>query len=90
MAVTTTAQATPTGRLAELLTAIREQRGHWTTSRVFRFYRGLPSLADMGPGQVRIVARGDLRDLAAWGWLIAHDNTGRREYSLNTRKDATR
>jgi len=79
--------AGPTGRLAALLDAIRAQGGRWTTNRAFAVYRRHPALAGMPLGKVRVVARGDLRDLAAWGWLVAHDDTGRREYSLNTRKD---
>jgi hypothetical protein len=85
--MTTVTSAGPTGRLAYLLDAIRVQGGRWTTSKAFNAYRSLPQLAAMGPGQIRIAARGDLRDLAAWGWLTAHDDAGRREYSLNTRKD---
>lgn len=80
--------AGPTGRLAYLLDTIRAQGGRWTTSRAFRAYRHHPALTGMPLGQIRAVARGDLRDLAAWGWLVAHDDTGRREYTLNPRKDA--
>ncbi|MFD8234061.1 hypothetical protein ACFV20_19535 [Streptomyces sp. NPDC059696] len=93
MTVTTDAGATtapaaePTGRPARLINAIRAQGGRWTTNRAFKTYRHLPALAGMPLGQIRVVARGDLRDLAAWGWLVAHDDTGRREYSLNHRKD---
>jgi hypothetical protein len=85
--VTATVHAGPTGRLADLLAVIRAQGGRWTTSRAFKAYRTLPALAGMPLGQIRTVARGDLRDLAAWGWLVAHDDTGRREYTLNSRKD---
>lgn len=82
--MTETIVAGPTGRLAELLNVIRAQGGRWTPNRAFKVYRTLPALAGMPLGRVRTVARGDLRDLAAWGWLVAHDETGRREYSLNS------
>ncbi|MET8766377.1 hypothetical protein [Streptomyces sp. NPDC004658] len=85
--MSTAAPAAPTGRLADLLTVIRRHGGRWTTNRAFAAYRHHPALTGMPLGKVRTVARGDLRDLAAWGWLVAHDDTGRREYSLNTRKD---
>lgn len=86
-AATQAPAAGPTGRLAHLLAQIRQHGGRWTTNRAFAVYRRLPALADMPLGKVRTVARGDLRDLAAWGWLVAHDDTGRREYTLDTRKD---
>lgn len=86
----TTTPAGPTGRLSDLLAAIRWTGGRWTTNKAFAVYRNLPALAGMPLGQIRTVARGDLRDLAAWGWLTAHDNTGRREYTLSTRKDHAR
>jgi hypothetical protein len=78
----------PTGRPAALLEAIRTQRGEWTTKRVLALYRRL-SLApgDMRHAHLRSVARGDLRDLAAWGWLVRHDEPSRLHYTLNSRKD---
>lgn len=77
--------AGPTGRPAALLAEIRRQRGPWNTVRVIRFYRRL-GVAVQHP-QMRAVARGDLRDLAAWGWLQLHDQPSNRHYTLNTRKD---
>lgn len=57
----------------------------WTTNKALRFYRGhVRSLAGASHGKVRAIARGDLRDLAAWGWLTAHDVASHSEYSLNT------
>jgi hypothetical protein len=82
--------AGPTGRLAELLTAIRDQGGPWTTRRVMRLYLRLASTREIPPGKLRAVARGDLRDLCAWGHLVAHDNPGRLHYTLYSRKDETR
>jgi len=59
--------------------------GSWTTNKALRFYRAhVRSLAGMSHGQVRAVARGDLRDLAAWGWLTTHNETGHHKYSLNS------
>jgi hypothetical protein len=79
--------AGPTGRVARLLDAIRTARGRWTTARAAQFYR------DCGiepPGaqwsRTRTVARGDLRDLAAWGHLIRHEEPGRTYFVLKTRK----
>lgn len=81
-------QAGPTGRVARLLDAIRTARGRWTTTRAAQFYR------DCGiepPGaqwsRTRTVARGDLRDLAAWGHLVRHEEPGRQYFTLKTRKD---
>jgi hypothetical protein len=78
----------PTGRVAQLLDAIRTGRGRWTTVRAAQFYR------DNGiepPGaqwsRTRTVARGDLRDLAVWGHLTRHEEPGRQYYTLKTRKD---
>lgn len=80
----TTSQARPTGRLAQLLEAMASDGGHWTTNKALNFYRAqVRSMASMPHGHVRGVARGDLRDLAAWGWLTAHDKPGYREYSVN-------
>lgn len=85
---TTTVPAGPTGRVGQLLDAIRTRRGRWTTQQVARFYRdNVRSLDGMPDGQVRTVARGDLRDLAAWGHLIRHEEPGRQYYLLKTRKD---
>lgn len=80
--------AGPTGRVARLLDAIRTQRGKWTTTRAARFYRD----HQLGPPrakwpQIRTVARGDLRDLAAWGHLVRHEEPGRQYYTLKSRKD---
>jgi len=76
-----------TGRLADLLAAIRRQRGRWNSTRVVRLYRRLDSTADLPDTKVRAVARGDLRDLAAWGFLVLHDEPSNRHYTLNSRKD---
>lgn len=84
----TTPAAGPTGRVAELLAEVRRQRGPWNTVRVIRFYRRLGVAVQ--PPQMRAVARGDLRDLAAWGWLQLHDQPSNRHYTLNTRKDTAR
>lgn len=70
--------AGPTGRVARLLDAIRTARGRWTTARAAQFYRD----HQLGPPrakwpQIRTVARGDLRDLAAWGHLVRHEEPGR-------------
>lgn len=78
----------PTGRVALLLDAIRTHRGRWTTTRAAQIYRD----NRLGPPnakwpQIRTVARGDLRDLAAWGHLIRHEEPGRIFYTLKTRKD---
>lgn len=89
-----TAQAGPTspaagltGRLAELLAEIEKRRGRWTTIRVVRLYHRLPSTGEIPPGHLRAVARGDLRDLAAWGHLVLRDEPSNKHYTLNTRKD---
>lgn len=78
----------PTGRVAQLLDAIRAQGGEWTTRRVLALYRRL-NLAprDMRHAHLRSVAHGDLRDLCAWGWLVCHDEPNRLFYTLNTQKD---
>ena len=83
--MTTTVQAGPTGRLAVLLNAIREQRGRWNAIRALRLYRHLN--VNVPPAQLRAIARGDLRDLAAWGWLQLHDQPSNPFYTLNSRKD---
>jgi hypothetical protein len=77
--------AGPTGRFAVLLDAIREQRGRWNAVRDLRLYRQLD--VNVPPAQLRAIARGDLRDLAAWGWLQLHDQPSNRFYTLNSRKD---
>ena len=78
-------RARPTGRLAQLLDAMATDSGPWSISRTFTFYRAhVRSLADMPHGKVRAVARGDLRDLAAWGWLTAHGDDNHSSYSLTT------
>jgi hypothetical protein len=72
----------PTGRLERLLTEIEKHGGRWDTDRAARFYRDR-NIAPPGARwqRTRAVARGDLRDLAAWGWLTAHTPT---TYSLTT------
>lgn len=83
--------AGPTGRLAHLLHAIHAQRGEWTTKRVLALYRRLRLEPDgMRHTHLRSVARGDLRDLCAWGHLVCHDEPNRLHYTLNTRKDRTK
>jgi DNA-directed RNA polymerase specialized sigma24 family protein len=78
----------PTGRVAQLLDAIRTKRGRWTTVTAFRFYRDhLRDLDNIPNTQLRAIARGDLRDLAAWGHLLRHEEPGRQYYTLKTRKD---
>lgn len=79
-----------TGRLADLYAAIRRQRGRWNATRTVRLYRRLDSTAGIPDTKVRAVARGDLRDLAAWGFLTLHDEPSNRHYTLNYRKDVTR
>jgi hypothetical protein len=80
----------PTGRVAQLLEAIRTHRGEWTTKRVQDLYRLSPLAPPNAPdGRLRHVARGDLRDLCAWGHLVLHEESGRRFYTLKFRKDAT-
>lgn len=83
----TTATAEPTGRLAELLAEIRKRRGRWNTIRVVRLYQRLASSQGIPPGRLRAVARGDLRDLHAWGHLVLHDEPSNKHYTLSTRKD---
>ncbi|MEU7381513.1 hypothetical protein AB0A91_16225 [Streptomyces sp. NPDC042207] len=83
-----TTPAGPTGRVGRLLDAIRTGRGRWTTTRAAQFYRD----ARLGPPgatwtRIRTVARGDLRDLAAWGHLLRYEEPGRQYYTLKTRKD---
>lgn len=78
----------PTGRVARLLDAIRTGRGRWTTTRAAQFYRDAriePPGAQWS--RTRTVARGDLRDLAAWGHLVRHEEPGRQYFTLKTRKD---
>lgn len=76
----------PTGRVGQLLDAIRTARGRWTTVTAFRFYRECVRSTDGIPNtQLRAVARGDLRDLAAWGHLLRHEEPGRQYYTLKTR-----
>jgi hypothetical protein len=81
----TTTLARPTGRLAQLLDAMAADDSSWSSSKAFTFYRShVRSLAGMPHGQVRAVARGDLRDLTVWGHLVEHDEPGHRSYSLTT------
>jgi hypothetical protein len=82
---TTAPAAGLTGRLAALLTVIRTQRGRWNATRVVRYYRRLDTPVDLPDTRVRAVARGDLRDLAALGWLVLHDEPSNRHYTLNNR-----
>lgn len=79
--------AGPTGRVGELLATIRRQRGRWNATRAVRLYRRLDSTAGIPDTKVRAVARGDLHDLAAWGYLTLHDEPSNRHYTLNSRKD---
>lgn len=82
------ADATP-GRVDQLLDAIRTTRGSWTTAKAYRFYRDRFRSLDHVPNtQLRAIARGDLRDLAAGGHLIRHEEPGRTYFVLKTRKDA--
>lgn len=84
---TSTPAAGLTGRVADLLHEIRRQRGRWNATRTVRLYRRLDTAADLPATKVRAVARGDLRDLAAWGYLQIHDEPSNRHYTLNHRKD---
>ncbi|MEU9597185.1 hypothetical protein AB0E06_10270 [Streptomyces sp. NPDC048109] len=80
----------PTGRVGQLLDAIRTARGEWPVHRAVAFYReNVPALRSMPHRHLRTVARGDLRDLTAWGHLDRHDDpeNARRFYTLKTRKD---
>lgn len=79
----------PTGRAARLLDAIRTSRGRWTTTRAAHLYvdNQLVPRGTLWP-QVRTAARSDLRDLAAWGHLVRHEEPGRQYFTLKTRKDA--
>lgn len=79
--------AGPTGRLGDLYAAICRQRGRWNATRTVRLYHRLDSAAELPDTKVRAVARGDLRDLAAWGYLTLHDEPSNRHYTLTTRKD---
>lgn len=75
----------PTGRLERLLVEIEKHGGRWDTDRTARFYRD-HGIAPPGARwqRTRAVARGDLRDLTAWGWLTAHGPDNNRSYSLTT------
>ncbi|MBE4735768.1 hypothetical protein [Streptomyces caniscabiei] len=88
--VSTAPTAGLTGRLADLLATIRRQRGRWNSTRVVRLYRRLDSAVGLPDTKVRAVARGDLRDLAAWGFLALHDEPNNRHYTLISRKDHAR
>lgn len=72
-----------------LLEQIR-QRGRWNATRTVRLYRRPDFPADLPDTKARAVARGDLRDLAAWGFLTLHDEPSNRHYTLNHRKDIAR
>lgn len=76
----TSTSARPTGRIAHLLTEVRRQGGRWNATRVVRLYRRLDTV-DLPDTKVRATARGDLRDLAAWGWLMLHDEPSNRYYT---------
>ncbi|MFH9403316.1 hypothetical protein ACH4JS_26725 [Streptomyces sp. NPDC017638] len=81
----------PTGRVARLLDAIRTSGGRWTTPRALRFYRdNVRELDHLPDSRLRTIARDDLRDLAAWGHLVRHEEPGRQFYTLKTRKDESR
>lgn len=82
--------AGPTGRLAELLAEIHKRGGRWNTSRVARLYTRLPATRDIPRNKLRAIARGDLRDLHAWGHLVLHDEPSRRHYTAHSRKDHAR
>lgn len=87
----TSADATPgpTGRAARLLDAIRTSRGRWTTTRAAHLYADNQLVPrDTHWPQIRTAARSDLRDLAAWGHLVRHEEPGRQYFTLKTRKDA--
>lgn len=73
----------PAGRVAQLLDAIRTQRGEWTTRKVQQVYRAFD---DTEP--LRATARTDLRILHAMGHLVQHEDNGRRFYTLRTRSGA--
>jgi hypothetical protein len=72
----------PAGRVAQLLDAIRTQRGEWTTRKVQQVYRAGGSTEPL-----RATARTDLRILHAMGHLVQHETGGRRFYTLKTTKD---
>ncbi|MFJ5259127.1 hypothetical protein ACIQAC_01450 [Streptomyces sp. NPDC088387] len=61
----------PTGRVAHLLDTIRSLGGTWTVNKAVEVYRQMPAHAGMKIGRIRHYARGDLRDLAAWGLITA-------------------
>lgn len=85
MTETTATAAGPTGRVGRLLAAIRAQGGRWGTDRAACFYRdhGIAPRGARGH-RTRAVARGDLRDLAAWGHLTAHGPDNNRTYTITT------
>lgn len=76
----------PTGRLALLLAEICRVRGRWNGSRVVRLYRRPGTPVDLPDTKVRAVARGDLRNLAAFGYLTLRDEQNNRFYTLTSRK----
>ncbi|MGW4670137.1 hypothetical protein [Streptomyces sp. NPDC004324] len=78
-----------TGRLALLYAEIRRARGPWNGGRVVRLYRRPDVPVDLPDTKVRAVARGDLRDLASWGYLALRGGQHNRSYILTTRKDRT-
>lgn len=71
-----------TGRLAQLLDAIRTHRGQWTPRKVQQLYR-TPGIN----APLRATAKKDLHALPAMGHLVMHEDKGRRYFTLNTRKD---
>ncbi|MEV0114631.1 hypothetical protein AB0H77_15465 [Streptomyces sp. NPDC050844] len=79
----TSGESTPqlTGRIAQLLDAIRTHGGEWTTRKGQGLYRVLGD-----PAPLRMAVRRDLHALHAMGHLVAHDERGCRFYTLNTRK----
>ncbi|MFJ2675075.1 hypothetical protein [Streptomyces sp. NPDC087525] len=70
-------------RIADLLTHIRRHPGRtWTTEDVRKFY--------LSQAPKRATCRRDLAALHAMGWLVEHDEPGRRFYRLNPQKDGQR
>lgn len=75
-----------TDRLAILRGAVRDYQGVWTTRMVQQLYRSHAYAAPL-----RKTARDDLALLARQGLLRLDDSDpGRRVYTLNARKAATR
>ncbi|MFF7452161.1 MULTISPECIES: hypothetical protein [unclassified Streptomyces] len=89
MADTTEEKSSPAGadatpgatRQADLLTAIRAYGGRWKSGRAVRVLRAL-GYHPISPG----TASGDLKQLAAAGHLVQHEQPGCTFYTLKTRK----